>query len=502
MKRQLGRGVMLALALGTLAVVARPGRGSDGTVPPPRAGHVPPTLPAGEEPERAAKVIGADDRILVEAPGRYPFSAVGKLYSTFVDGSTIEGTAVMVGPRHALTAAHVVHDPDRGGDATDLELVLALDAGDAPLGSAFGKRIQTFPRFVKRGDPRYDVALITLDVRAGDESGWFGLGVADDSALLSWPVNTAGYPTGLLPAASMWYAGDFPEAVTDSALLLGDSFDTSYGQAGSGVWRRDEKDDRFVVAVLTGETDQRNVAVRITHELFGHLAAWLDGFDGPADLAPQTIATDLPFEVRSSAEGTVTCEVVNRGLRRATVSVEAVLDRDGLTRDAIGSVTTDVRARDTVRVAVPVVVPVDAEVGPYDIVVVVNGDFGAPESDRDDNEGRGPAVYVAPAPPDSVDWLLAPLPAKLRQKLEPGGEARHVVEVSEPGRGLRVRFRGRRFQGEALLVGPDGSQYRLRTRGSRNVTVDDASPGSWRILVRNPSTAPKARAFRLKAKLR
>lgn len=499
-------GVVAAVALGAaMAGPVGPERAAAGdpSAATTRSGHAPASVARGEEPRAARKVVGDDDRIDVEATTRYPFSTVGKLYARFLDGSDVEATATLIGPRHAITAAHAVHDPGRGGDAFALELVLALERGEAPYGSLFGKRIHVLPKYRATLDQDHDVALIELDLAAGDEAGWLGLGVADDVGLLDWPVNTAGYPLGMSPAETMWYAGGAVRAVTERAILLGDALDASAGQDGSAVWQRGEGGERYVVGVLTRETQGRNAAVRVTHEIFGWLSAWLDGFEGPADLVAQGVATDLPFEVLPGDSGTVLVDVRNRGQRRATVTVDALLEAADGTRTRVGAAATSVRADETVRVDVPVALPDDVAVGARVVVAVVNGDRGAPESDGGNNESTGPVVYVMPEPPgDEGFWPELALPAKQRERLAPGDEARYGLDVPEPGRTLKLRLRGQRFRGSAVLVGPDGEQLPFDTRRVRRAVVKDASPGRWLVLVRNPGSARRTRRFKLTAKLR
>jgi V8-like Glu-specific endopeptidase len=499
--RRLAAATLLLSVIVGAAPLANGGPGADSGPVAARPGHVPTDLDVAHEAPSAAKIIGPDDRIQVERTTRYPFSTVAKLYSRFLDGSRIEGTCALVGRRHVLTAGHMVHDPKRGGFAVDLEVVLALELGNAPYGSAFGKVIHTFPQFVVARKRAYDVALVELDVDAGSEAGWLGLGVANDAGLTDWPVNNAGYPLDLTSGESMWYAGGDVAGVTGTQILLGDPFDATEGQTGSPLWQRNENNERIAVGVLVDEGKLFNVGTRITHEIYGYLTAWLDGFEAPADLLPKGTTTDLPFESPGGTEGTVSCDVRNRGDRRATVLVEAFLEDERMDRTLLGTVVTEIRPGRTVRVDIPALVPLDAPTGVRRVVVEVNGDFGSPESDRANNQDRGPLVYVLPDPADDL-WTPVDVPSKQREKLRPAEEARYELRVTEAGQRLRVKLTGRKFRGDAVLVAPDGTQFEMDTRRNEKVVVDDAETGRWLVLVRNPSSARFARKFKLKLELR
>src|SRR5581483_4393042 len=72
-----------------------------------------------------------------------PFRSVGKVIAWWDvnhnrvrdDGEVFEATAAMIGPKAALTAAHVVYDPELGGFATRVTFVPGADGGRPPFGS-------------------------------------------------------------------------------------------------------------------------------------------------------------------------------------------------------------------------------------------------------------------------------------------------------------------------------------------------------------------------------
>ena len=64
----------------------------------------------------------------------YPYSSVVLVQTTFSDGSSWNGSGVMVGPNDVLTAAHMLWHAD-AGYATSVTVTPGYDDGSAPFGS-------------------------------------------------------------------------------------------------------------------------------------------------------------------------------------------------------------------------------------------------------------------------------------------------------------------------------------------------------------------------------
>ena len=94
--------------------------------------------PAGSA--RIQKVFGEDDRVRV-ATTDFPQSAQCKLVITFPNREQFIGSATLIDARHALTAGHCVHNNDRGGWATRIEVIPALDGTYKPYGSVYASNI-------------------------------------------------------------------------------------------------------------------------------------------------------------------------------------------------------------------------------------------------------------------------------------------------------------------------------------------------------------------------
>ena len=80
----------------------------------------------GHAPRRGAsiaQVVGPDDRVVVGNTAVFPWSTHCKLYMTFPNGDTMIGSGTLIGPRTVITAGHCVYSHDKGGWATEIEVI-------------------------------------------------------------------------------------------------------------------------------------------------------------------------------------------------------------------------------------------------------------------------------------------------------------------------------------------------------------------------------------------
>jgi V8-like Glu-specific endopeptidase len=111
-----------------------------------------------------------DGRLIYNDPS-YPWGCV-----CHIEGRFAAGSGVIVGPRHVLTASHVV---DWGGPA---ETIMVHRVGGGAQAAA---RTETVYYYTKiEGDPGYstvdeDYAVLVTDQRVGDRFGWLGVRTYD-----------------------------------------------------------------------------------------------------------------------------------------------------------------------------------------------------------------------------------------------------------------------------------------------------------------------------------
>ncbi|MBI1757008.1 MAG: hypothetical protein HYR64_07875 [Fimbriimonas ginsengisoli] len=178
-------------------------------------------------------VIGTDDRVRVTPTYGYPWRTMCKVRMQFPNGAQYVGSAVMVGPMHALTAGHCVYSAADGGWAQWMEVIPAFDYGwYKPYGSAWASYFRTYTGWTVYGSPDHDFSLITLDRRIGDTVGWQGYGYWDD-LMWAWSY-IGGYPADRDYGGDLYYHWGYVQYETSYRTFY--QIDTFGGDSGAGVF--------------------------------------------------------------------------------------------------------------------------------------------------------------------------------------------------------------------------------------------------------------------------
>jgi V8-like Glu-specific endopeptidase len=226
----------------------------------PKALHRPPRFSqkhAGKG-SLATNIFGADDRYTFSDTA-FPWSACGR-----VDTAAGWGSGVMVGPRHLMTASHVVPWGPNNTAGWLTFTPLYFD-GSAPFGVASATTIywwkQNKPPTLSDNDVAFDYVVCVLDSRIGDLTGWMGSRGYDSSWNGGNYWGHVGYPTDLAGGKRPAFIGyqSFIDTESEStgghdSYLIDHDLDVIPGQSGGPYfgWWASEPWPR-VVSVQSGQ---------------------------------------------------------------------------------------------------------------------------------------------------------------------------------------------------------------------------------------------------------
>lgn len=235
-------------------------------------------------------IVGSDNRTLITSAA-YPWRAVGVALIN-PNSNTIRGSGAMVGPRHVLTAAHVITDD---GNASSLSPVRAAPAARGEGYS--GNRWPFDRRFVQwyywpngwdggnlSTDARYDYAVLILsDINWSP--GWVGFGYQTTTWLDYSNFNTAGYPGNNYgcvdsPLSSGECGGymyrQFAQVRSVFPGHFYHRFDTHRGQSGSPIYWSNGNTSRVIYGVHSRSGGGYNIAHRIRSGSFNSICNWIE----------------------------------------------------------------------------------------------------------------------------------------------------------------------------------------------------------------------------------
>ncbi len=172
----------------------------------PMGGPVPPTDPDSPIPGRSKGVSSGkawstnrDNRMRYSTPGVGTTTWPWRTISEFSNRCT--GT--LVGPRHIVTAAHCIYSrtsntwssnffvtPGRSGSKWSYDRSLVPSAGFTWYFTPWQWRL-TSP---VGGEGQYDVGILILPNRLGDQTGWMGYAAISDATIQSGLIFNRGYP--------------------------------------------------------------------------------------------------------------------------------------------------------------------------------------------------------------------------------------------------------------------------------------------------------------------
>lgn len=222
--------------------------------------------------QRAEVIIGADNRTRITTVTTYPWRAIVALKITAVNGSKWIGTGWLISPRTIITAGHCVYMHDQGGWAKSIEVIPGLNDAYRPYQSGVSTTFKSVTGWTssKNRENDYGAIILPSNYRPGDQTGYFGFSVKDDSYLMSAVLNLSGYP-GDKGGNQQWFMALKPKSVSSRVITY--DIDTMGGQSGAPVWIK-VGEARSCVGIHTNGHSSGNSATRIVTAVFNNLQAW------------------------------------------------------------------------------------------------------------------------------------------------------------------------------------------------------------------------------------
>ncbi len=245
-----------------------------------------------------------DERELITDTKQFPYSAIAFLEITWDNNEKYCGTAFMIAPNKALTAAHCVLD-ENNRKVKKLEIMPAKNGAffwNNPYGSASiaeAENIYYPAAFDTNKEAGNDWAILKLNEDIGNKSGWLELQVNGFSyGTEGETFHTSGYPvhdpndtkykdfrTGFLDQHAKEYQFHSSSIITNVYTnYFKHKIDTLPGQSGSPIYKYDSNNNVKVIGIhnQSGEysilNDGRyffnyNKAAKITYTIINAVAS-------------------------------------------------------------------------------------------------------------------------------------------------------------------------------------------------------------------------------------
>ncbi|MBN2736668.1 MAG: trypsin-like serine protease [Spirochaetales bacterium] len=221
--------------------------------------------PYAPKAENSKSVFGSDDRTKITSTTSYPTSTYVKLIITFSNDEVYVGSGTMVGNKHVLTAGHCVYDTNHGGWAKHIKVIPGLAGTYQPFGYTWAEWLYPTSQWVDSRNYNYDIAVVRLSTKIGQNSGWQGYAWLKDSQTEDLNIKVYGYPAAL--SSGQYQYVSFGSVSSYNSGMMYTLTDWTGGQSGGPVISRGSSSN-YCIGAISSHTSSTNRAVRITKDRF------------------------------------------------------------------------------------------------------------------------------------------------------------------------------------------------------------------------------------------
>lgn len=186
----------------------------------------------------------------------------------------------MIGPAAVVTAAHVVHNTQYGGNyyIESGRVFPAYADGTTPYGSSSITKIILYDAWTDDNDNEYDWAIVELNSNIGDNVGWLGLKY-QNATYNGTSISINGYPNTVNNNhTEVMYRSDGTISSSYTRLLRSNNTNLFNGMSGGPVYIYSNSSGYTAIAIATGgakdSSGYYNRFVRITQDVYNDLVEY------------------------------------------------------------------------------------------------------------------------------------------------------------------------------------------------------------------------------------
>jgi Ran GTPase-activating protein 1 len=222
--------------------------------------------------------IGRVDPERVDSTTTWPHSVQGRLVAR-VGKRRLLGSGTIIGPQLVLTCAHNVYSRDTGIalDKKKISFYPGMNGLLVPFG--VHKVIEAYYPEEYKDNENEDYALLVLDNRIGDYTGYFGIQQYNRESLSNIQAKIYGYPalkTGQREYDHYLWGMEGPFQLNEYDMI-DHTIDTSGGQSGSAIYL--EEDNKYhIIGVHVKTMNTSSQGVYLNEARIDRIKGWIKDY--------------------------------------------------------------------------------------------------------------------------------------------------------------------------------------------------------------------------------